>query len=117
MWNKKIKKIPKFKTEDEEREFWAKADTTEYFDMSRAIRNPKFPNLKRSTETISLRLPEDMLDDIKILANKQDVPYQSLIKVYLKDRIKKEHLDEKRIREIRNGQRRRNLERKIKSTG
>lgn len=101
MKDNKIKKIPKFRNEDEEREFWATADTTEYFDMSKPILNPKFPNLKRSTETISIRLPLGMLDDIKSIANSEDVPYQSLIKVYLAERIKKEHLDQNRIRRMR----------------
>ncbi|MEA3464139.1 MAG: BrnA antitoxin family protein [Patescibacteria group bacterium] len=86
----KIKKIPKFKNEDEEREFWAVHDVTDYFDMSKAIVNPKFPNLKLSTKTISLRLPLCMLDDIKILANKKDVPYQSYIKVMLDQKIREE---------------------------
>lgn len=82
MIKNKIKKIPKFKNEDEERGFWAKADTSKYFDFSK-FRRAKFPNLKLSTETISLRVPKGLLDDIKIEANKHDVPYQSLIKIYL----------------------------------
>lgn len=86
----KVKKIPRFKNEDEEREFWAEHDVTDYFDMSKALRGVKFPNLKLSTKTISLRLPQAMLDDIKILANKRDVPYQSFIKIILHERIKKE---------------------------
>lgn len=82
MIKKKFKTIPNFKSEDEERDFWAKADTSEYFDWSK-MRHIRFPNLKLSTETISLRIPKNLLDDIKIEANKRDVPYQSLIKVYL----------------------------------
>ena len=80
---KKLKDIPKFKTEDEEREFWSKEDSSEYINwkISKSI---NFPNLKPSTKTISLRLPEFLLEDIKILANKRDVPYQSLIKILLK---------------------------------
>lgn len=74
--------IPKFKNEDDERKFWAKADTSKYFDFSKFTR-AKFPNLKLSTETISLRVPGNMLDDVKIQANKRDVPYQSLIKMYI----------------------------------
>lgn len=85
------KQIPKFKSEDEEREFWAKHDTTEYFDISKPILNPTFPKLKFSTTTISLRLPTSMLDQIKMLANKRDVPYQSLLKTMLADRIKDEY--------------------------
>ncbi len=87
---KQIKKIPKFKNEDEEREFWAIHDSTKYVDWSKAIKNPKLPNLKPSTKTISLRLPLSMLDNIKSLANKNDIPYQSYIKVILDEKIKKE---------------------------
>ena len=86
---KKLKPIPKFKTEDEERDFWATADSSEYFDWSRAER-VIFPNLKFSTETISLRLPESLLAEIKAIANKKDVPYQSLMKIYLAERVKQE---------------------------
>lgn len=86
---KKFKTIPKFKNEDEERDFWATADTSEYFDFSKAKR-VKFPNLKFSTETISLRLPLGLLDDLKIAANRRDVPYQSLIKIYLDQAVKKD---------------------------
>mgnify|MGYP001589451563 CR=1 FL=1 len=84
---KKIfKKIPDFKNEDEERDFWANHDSTDYVDWSKA-KIVHFTNLKPSTETISIRLPKWMLDDIKSEANKKDVPYQSLIKVYLADRL------------------------------
>lgn len=83
---KKLKKIPNFKNEDEEREFWAKADSTEYIDWSKAER-AVFPNLKPSTETISLRLPESLLGRIKELANKNDVPYQSLMKIFLAEKV------------------------------
>ena len=84
-----MKKMPRFKTENEEREFWAKADSTEYIDWSKA-RKVAFSNLKPSLKTISLRLPESMLDELKLLANKHDVPYQSLIKMFLAERIDKE---------------------------
>ena len=83
------KKIPVFKTEEEERAFWAKEEATEYVDWSKASK-VTFPNLKPSTKTISLRLPEFLLDQLKLLAHKRDVPYQSLIKIFLKDRIDKE---------------------------
>ncbi len=86
---KKIKPIPVFKSEDKEREFWNTADTSEYFDWNTAVR-VRFPNLKYSTESISLRLPVSLLDDIKIMANKMDVPYQSLIKVILADKVKED---------------------------
>jgi predicted DNA binding CopG/RHH family protein len=83
------KKIPAFKNEDKEREFWANENTTEYIDWKKAEKI-KFKNLKPSTKTISLRLPEFILDELKLLANKRDVPYQSLIKMYLKERIDQE---------------------------
>ena len=81
--------IPKFKTEEEERKFWAEHDSTDYLNWSKA-RSGVFPNLKPSTKTISLRLPESMLEELKLLANKKDVPYQSLAKVYLSERIESE---------------------------
>ncbi len=87
---KQLKKIPKFKNEDEEREFWSAHNIVDYFDESQAIVNPKFPNLKPSTKTISLRLPLSMLNDIKATANKKDVPYQSYIKIILDEKIKQE---------------------------
>lgn len=80
------KPLPEFKSEDDEREFWASHDSTEYLDWDRAER-VILPKLKPSTKTISLRMPESMLDQIRILANKRDIPYQSLIKVYLQERI------------------------------
>lgn len=83
------KPIPEFKNEDEEREFWATHDSAEYIDWEQAER-VVFPKLKPSTKTISLRLSESMLNEIRLLANKQDVPYQSLIKVFLRERIDKE---------------------------
>ncbi|MBL7148800.1 MAG: BrnA antitoxin family protein [Candidatus Cloacimonetes bacterium] len=85
----KYKNIPKFKNEDEEREFWAKADSSQYIDWKKAEK-VAFSKLKPSTKTISLRLPEFVLDEIKMIANKKDVPYQSLIKIFLKDRIDQE---------------------------
>jgi predicted DNA binding CopG/RHH family protein len=84
-----MKEIPKFKNEDEERQFWAEHDSTEFVDWSKAKRGV-FPNLKPSTKTISLRLPESMLEELKLLANKNDVPYQSLVKVFLSERIESE---------------------------
>ena len=81
-----LKKIPAFRNEDEERQFWAKADSTEYVDWSKA-RIVRFPNLRPSTTAISLRLPETLLTELKLLANERDVPYQSLLKVYLADRV------------------------------
>ena len=83
------KKIPTFKTEDEERAFWARNDSSEYFDWSTAKRTV-FPRLKPSTKTISLRLPESLIEELKLLANKRDVPYQSLLKVFLAERVDQE---------------------------
>ncbi len=88
------KKIPKFESEDQERDFWSNGDSTEYVDWGKAKRF-SFPNLKPSTRTISVRLPESLLDDLKLLANKKDVPYQSLLKVFLAERIKEEFRSEK----------------------
>ena len=84
-----MKSIPKFKTEDEEHKFWAEHDSTEYVDWSKAKR-AVFPNLKPSTRTISLRLPQTLLEELKLLANKRDVPYQSLLKVFLAERVESE---------------------------
>lgn len=83
------KQIPEFKSEDEEREFWAEHDSAEYVDWSKADL-AVFPNLKPSTKTISLRMSESMLAELKMLAHKWDVPYQSLIKVFLQERLDRE---------------------------
>ncbi len=83
----KANKVPKFKTEAEERAFWEKNDSSKYVNWKQA-QSVLMPNLKPSTKTISLRLPEGLLDSIKIEANKRDVPYQSLIKVWLSEDVK-----------------------------
>jgi predicted DNA binding CopG/RHH family protein len=83
------KKIPAFKSEDEEREFWAREDSADYVDWSKAQR-AVFPHLKPSLKTISLRLPASMIEELKILANKRDIPYQSLMKLFLSERITRE---------------------------
>jgi predicted DNA binding CopG/RHH family protein len=83
------KKIPKFKNEDETRAFWATHDSTEFVDWKKAKR-ALLPNLKPSVKTISLRLPKAMLEELKLLANKRDVPYQSLLKIFLAERIEEE---------------------------
>lgn len=85
-------KIPKFKSEEEEREFWSKTDSTEYVNWSDSKRLV-LQNLKPSMKTISLRLPGAMLAELKLLANKRDVPYQSLLKMFLAERIKQELKD------------------------
>lgn len=83
------KQIPSFKNEDEERVFWKTHDSTEFIDWSKAKR-AVFPNLKPSTKTISLRLPESIIAALKLLANKRDVPYQSLLKVFLAEKVEQE---------------------------
>jgi len=83
------KNIPSFTTEDEERTFWATHDSTEFIDWEEA-EAIVLPKLKPSTKSISLRLPESMLNQLRMIANKQDVPYQSLIKLFLKERIEQE---------------------------
>ena len=82
----KLLSIPKFDSENEEREFWMTHDSVDYVDWSKA-EHVIFPNLKPSTQTISIRLPKHLLEDIKMAANKRDVPYQSLIKVWLKEKV------------------------------
>ncbi len=84
-----LKPIPKFKSEDEEREFWSTHDTVDYVDWRQA-KQVLFPRLKPSTKTISLRLPESLLEGLKVLANKRDVPYQSLLKIFLAERVERE---------------------------
>jgi predicted DNA binding CopG/RHH family protein len=83
------KQIPDFENEDAERAFWDSQDSADYIDWSQA-QSVLLPKLKPSTKTISLRLPESMLAQIRLLANKQDVPYQSLIKIFLQERIDEE---------------------------
>jgi predicted DNA binding CopG/RHH family protein len=83
------KQIPDFENEDAEREFWDNQDSADYIDWSQA-QSVVFTKLKPSTKTISLRLPEAMLAQIRLLANKRDVPYQSLIKMFLQERIDEE---------------------------
>lgn len=84
-----VKQKKRFKTEDEEREFWSKNDSTDFIERTKAKRIV-LSNLKPSVKTISLRLPESMLDGLKLIANKRDIPYQSLIKVFLAERIEQE---------------------------
>jgi predicted DNA binding CopG/RHH family protein len=83
------KKLPEFKSEDAERKFWAAADSTEYVDWQSGTRK-KLAQLKPSLKTISLRLPVSMIEDLKVLANRRDVPYQSLLKVFLAERLASE---------------------------
>lgn len=81
--------IPHFPNEDAERRFWSQHDAVDYFDWAGA-KSPALPKLKPSTTAISLRLPDSMLEELKCLANKQDVPYQSLMKMYLAEKIRQE---------------------------
>lgn len=85
----KLKKIPKFKSEDEEAEFWSTHDSTEYVDYAGA-KAVIFANLKPSTKTISIRLPESLIQHLKLLANKRDIPYQSLLKMFLAEKVEEE---------------------------
>jgi predicted DNA binding CopG/RHH family protein len=87
MKNTQLKPIPKFSKEKLEQAFWDSADSTDYIDWSKA-KTESFVNLKPSTTTISIRLPQSLLDSIKLTANAQDVPYQSLIKVWLHERVR-----------------------------
>jgi predicted DNA binding CopG/RHH family protein len=84
--NKQTKAIPKFATEAQERAYWEKHDSTDYLDWSKA-KKVALPNLKPTTKTISLRLPQHLLDSIKVAANARDVPYQSLIKVWFQEKL------------------------------
>ena len=86
---KKRRTIPRHRSEDQERAFWAKADSTDYIDWTKA-RRAVLPNLKPSLKTISLRLPEHMLAELRLLANKRDIPYQSLLKQFLAERLNEE---------------------------
>jgi predicted DNA binding CopG/RHH family protein len=86
---KKFKNVPKFKNEAEEREFWATRDSSDYVDWSKSEK-VSFPSLKPSLKSISIRLPESMIEQLKVLANKKDVPYQSLVKIYLSEKIHEE---------------------------
>jgi len=86
---KTSKRIPRFKSENEERKFWATHTPLDYFDVSKA-KKVAFPHLKPSVKSISIRLPETMLRNLKILANKRDVPYQSLLKIFLAEKIEAE---------------------------
>lgn len=85
--NKKIRKIPRFKNEDEEREFWSTHSTIDYIENFKPVKFD-LSGLKLSTKTISIRLPESMIAQLKILANKRDVPYQSLLKILLGEKLK-----------------------------
>ena len=89
MKSMKKKKIPKFKNEDGERKFWSKHDSTEYIDYNKAERSI-FSNLKPSTHSISIRMPDYLLNRLKMLAHKKDIPYQSLLKLYLAEKVEEE---------------------------
>ena len=85
----KLKKIPKFKAEDEECEFWSTHDSTEYVDYTKG-KKLLLPELKPSTRSISIRLPESLIEKLKVLANERDVPYQSLMKILLAEKVEEE---------------------------
>ncbi|GFP18769.1 hypothetical protein HKBW3S03_00274 [Candidatus Hakubella thermalkaliphila] len=84
-----IRKVPRFENEDQERDFWASHDSTDFVDW-RQVEQVKLPNLRPTTRTISIRLPESMIERLKVLANKRDIPYQSLLKMFVADKIEEE---------------------------
>lgn len=86
---KKLKKLPVFKSQEEEVAFWEKHNITDYYDVKKAIK-PNFSNLKMSTKTITFRVTEHLLNSLKMIANRKDVPYQSLMKVYLDEKVKED---------------------------
>ena len=86
---KKLKAVPRFRSEKEEREFWEKNDSSEFIDWKKGKR-ASFPDLKPSLKSISIRLPESMIEHLKVIANKKDVPYQSLVKLYLSEKVQEE---------------------------
>ena len=91
MTSKKVPKpLPAFNSEGEEREFWGHEDSTEYSAWTKTKR-VAFPNLKPSVRTISVRLPVTMISRLKLLANQRDVPYQSLLKMFLAERLEREN--------------------------
>jgi len=85
----RVERVPRFRTDEEERGFWAEHDVVDFFDWENSVRG-SFPNLKPSTTMISLRLPQALLEALKALANERDVPYQSLLKIFLAERIARE---------------------------
>ena len=85
----KLKKVPRFKSEKEELEFWSTHDSADYINYSKTKR-ALFPNLRPSTRTISIRLPESLIEHLKVLANKRDIPYQSLLKMFLIEKVEEE---------------------------
>ncbi len=94
---KKIEQPPQFGGEDQEREFWAENDVVDFFDWDKAVPG-SFPALKPSTTTISIRLPAALLEDLRTLANERDVPYQSLMKNFLAERIAREREERRKAR-------------------
>lgn len=90
-------KLPRFRREDDERAFWEEHDVVDYFDWEKAV-SGSFPALRPSTTTISVRLPEPLLEELKALANERDVPYQSLLKVFLAERIARERTARRKAR-------------------
>ena len=83
---KKLKRIPRFRSEEQEREFWARNDSADFVDYSKA-KPASFPNLKPTSRAISIRLPESLIENIKMLANREDVPYQSMMKILLSEKV------------------------------
>ena len=90
------KPLPRFASEDQERRFWATHDTADYFDWSKAVQ-PTVPDLRPSTAAISIRLPVPLLEELKTLANERDVPYQSLMKVFLSDQVARQRRGKRKV--------------------
>ena len=90
-----MKKVPKFKNEDEERKFWAKNSPLDFIEPNK-IKLSLFPNVKPTSRTISIRLPESLVEGIKVLANKKDVPYQSMLKILLAEKVRQEFASSKK---------------------
>lgn len=89
MSEEKNRSIPRFEGEEDERRFWSQHDSLDYIDWKKA-QTARLPNLKPSTKTISVRFPESLLEDLKVLAHKRDVPYQSLLKIFVAERVEEE---------------------------
>jgi predicted DNA binding CopG/RHH family protein len=98
------KRIPNFKTEDQERKFWASHDSSDYLDWNKG-KKLVLPELKPSVVSISIRLPESMLEELKLLANKTDIPYQSLMKMFLSERLQQEFVSKRLSKKSSHGHR------------
>ncbi len=99
MERKKIKKAPQFKNEEEEAQFWLNHDFADYYNPAKRVK-PNFPNLKPSTQSVTVRLPKPLVRLLKLLANEQDIPYQSLLKTFLDEKVKEKLALKKRTGDV-----------------